>query len=166
MYQLECEDEILKKREAILAKQNHILDLSNAGLPINEVEKKIDEALDELASGFDRRFDRGEALLAHNLASGIGPNPFDTNGYDSMLAYCFKEQIREKLIELITARSKTLPCVLSTKKRDSELALSEEQLFDLECEEELLIRKAESLGLSVVRRGDARPEIVLAELED
>lgn len=81
---------------------------------------------------------------------------------DAILAYLFPEQLTQKHIAALDRYYLDHPPGPPAEKREADRAARARRLLALEVREEQLIRDAEAAGLTIERRPDAEPAIVLA----
>ncbi len=77
-----------------------------------------------------------------------------------MLCFLFADVIKKRLAD--TIRESSYEEGISTEERPDLIALVKEELECLEIEEERLILEAASFNITIPRRDDSRPEIILS----
>lgn len=87
-----------------------------------------------------------------------GAAPFSLDLGPLLIALMGKAVIQKRLAILIDA----LPDGMAPQEKAKRLAEIERELDEIEADEEALIVEIEQAGESVLRRADARPEIILA----
>ncbi len=95
----------------------------------------------------------------------VNPEQVERRVIPTILASVSPDALRQWLRRIVEEHAKGQPVGLPRAKRAARLAELDHAIEALEVREEQLIREGEQRGLEVGRRGDARPEVVLADLE-
>jgi hypothetical protein len=144
-------------REHIAALQAEHLELSTAGPGREALTPMMEDLVDQLAADGRRR------LLASLQSSPM--NPFRLAGLGNatdagplLVGLLGATSVKKALRGIL----EDLPAGLPLQQRECRLAELNNALLDLERQEEAMVREMEAQGLPVLRRADARPEVVLA----
>lgn len=160
-------------RAQIEAKRAALAEVEAAPVPVDEAEKRLDRWLDRIGLGADLDL-RG--LTAEKLAepalsivrrpdgsTDAGPAALEVFGL--LVASC-RDQVRDHLAELLADAYEAKPAPIAAVDRVKRRADLEAEIDALEIAEERAVRALEEAGLAVLRRSDARPQIVLASDKD
>lgn len=146
-------------REEIRARQTERAALASQPRSRDEVRQKVAA----LVSGWQAEALRRNALNLQLLASGDHPPLVELSGDKSagplMVLMLGADRVQQALLTGI----ETVPDGLPTADREARASAIGGELDALEAEEEALIVQAEEAGEFIVRRSDARPEIVLGK---
>jgi len=158
--------EVRDRRLSLLADREHI---ANAPIPLADAMGAIDQWIDENAAAFDVSF---AGLVYPQFRSQPGfsfPVRPGERGLDSSPAVgqllglviatnrsAVRELIVRQLSDTLEGRE-----TIGAADRERRLAEIDAEIEAVERVEERLVRDAEAAGLPILRRDDARPEIVL-----
>jgi len=160
--------ELENVRQKLAELQAERAKVEGAGLHREALLQRLDSLVDYLA-------EQGRTVLAHALAQAAADRPFNpfrlagngavtgrtaqvsTDAGPLLVALLGPAAVKQAL----SAACETIPPGLSPKERAAALAALQAELDRLESEEEALVVGMEARGQSVLRRADARPEIVL-----
>jgi hypothetical protein len=149
----ENREDLLKERQAV----------ENALLPKASAMKAVDEWLDDIE-------EQGELKVSGFAIGSPGDWPMMRGQIGVMwlaalLVGINRKAIREHVAALVDEYY--LPRVSCTAaEKAARLAEIDGRLLELEIVEERLVRQGEAIGLSVLRREDADPAVVIARYED
>lgn len=159
-------DEVRSRLLALVAEREHI---ESAPMPPDDAAQAVEAWLDETAAAFDVSF---RSMLHTDWRSSPGlsfPRQHGGAGLDAAPAVrqlfglvvminraAVRDIIVRSLEDAVEGRS-----TISSADRARRLGALDAEITAVEKVEEALIREAEVAGLPVLRREDARPEIVL-----
>lgn len=156
-------------RERINTLKGEVQTLENAPISRTEAAEKIERWITDSAACFDA----DTIVESAATAGGIDESPFrltsiptpDGLGAEGSLApvmcWLMGDTLKDKLLSRLDAIA---PDACSTKdaaQRDKLLATKHKSLYQLEVDEEAEIDRLEAQGVTIARRRDCRPEIVL-----
>jgi hypothetical protein len=165
--------QLAKKRGEILDITDELTWLAEAPLVREEVKRRVESAIDALAA----EFDGNPSVLANPeskvcdlmqmLTLPVGVYQKGDSGFGSgaiklgpLLAWLFGDTIRQRLHAAIDQLDyRPGPAMIERPERIKAL---QEKLRGLEVDEEDLIVAAEALGVSIARRADVDPAVILA----
>lgn len=152
-------------RDKIAARRTELDQLPEASIPAPDAIARMTAWVDSQAAAFTiganaftgEQFSRPTTLLLTAIRNGNHMADVDTG---PLLCWLLGDVIKTKL----TAAIKALPHApgIPLAERPAAVQRLRDEIARLETAEERLIREAEAAGEPVIRRGDARPEIVLA----
>lgn len=155
-------------RQPILALREQIAPLNAQIDALRAKSLNRSESKAALATWLDQQTAAGEAAL-NRLASAVQwpdsppARPADPGEWESLLFALQRPAIETRMNAAIDA---AIPSDAPTRATlTTQLASLEAQVRTLEQQEELLIRRLEESGMPVGRRRNAKPDIVLSELE-
>lgn len=159
--------EVRERRLALLAEREHV---AAAPMPPDDATPAVEAWLDEVAAGFDVSF---RSMLHPDWRSSPGlsfPRNHGGSGVDAapavrqllgLLVMTNRDAVRD-IIERSLADAVEGREAISNADRARRLGALDAEITAIERAEEALVREAEAAGLPVLRREDARPEIVLS----
>lgn len=146
-------EDLLEERQAV----------ENSLLPQDDTMKAVDSWLDEIER-------QGELPVGGFAAGSAGDHPrlYGPGAVMWLAALIIginRKAVREHIADLVGEYYlPRLSCTAAEKA--SRLAAIDAQIRELEVREEALVRQGEAIGLSVLRREDADPAVVVARDED
>jgi len=159
-------EEIRSRRLALVAEREHI---ESAPMPPDDAAPAIEAWLDEVAAGFDVSF---RSMLHPDWRSSPGlsfPRNHGGSGVDAAPAVrqllgllimtnrdAVRDIVKRSLEDAVEGRE-----TVTNADRARRLGALDAEITAVEKVEEILVREAEQAGLPVLRREDARPEIIL-----
>lgn len=165
------EADITKLRETRAALLAELEGLDGAELPPDEWRSRAHAWLDRMA-------EQGESLFAYGLrgarsteyhqprvnaleiAVARGGHALASVDLGAFAALLLRDALRDRIDRTIAAESYDYGLPLAERPRRR--AKLEDQIHAIEVREELLIRAAQGDGVTIQRRADAKPELVLA----
>jgi hypothetical protein len=155
-------DAVEEARLAVLRLRDQRAEIEAAAVPKADALAALDAGLDALAAQAER------SLSVTSLTRPAGRPSLSLNPAPSDLAPLLVAVGRKELRRIMAAKVEeaygTDAPTLTRAQREQRLAELDGHLLDAETHEELLVREAEAVGLSVLRRADADPRAVLAKL--
>ncbi len=159
-------EEVRERRLALVAEREHV---AAAPMPPDDATPAVEAWLDETAAAFDVSFRslvfpqwNSSPSLSFPLnhgAAGVNAAPA-VRQLLGLLVMTNRDAVRD-IIERSLADAVEGRGTISNADRARRLASLDAEVTAVERAEEVLIREAEAAGLPVLRREDARPEIVL-----
>ena len=145
---------VTRKREEVAAVQAEMEELRQQPLPASEALGRLQEYIERRAAEY-----RHDAAIAALTSATARPRSLVTpDTLEPLLCWLLGDTLRDRLAAEL---EKTDTGGVSTHERSAQAAELAERKFQLEAEEEQLIRQAEAAGLTIERRADADPRVVL-----
>ena len=159
--------QIERIRSEIAAASDELEALSNALLPLNEAVDRLTKWVDSKAGLYAVNDAWHEVAPAASPGSQIGAirvgqaaTHTNTADFSGLLCFLFAPLIKERMAEVLASRLSDANTPSSAERPDLRTALLE-RVESLERREEQLIRQSEAAGAPIIRRPDARPDLVL-----
>ncbi|WP_336056475.1 hypothetical protein [Nitratireductor sp. CH_MIT9313-5] len=151
-------------RRAIIDLRDTQRDVETAPVSVREIEANVDQVLGD-AEKRARSVFIPSTFVSPRHPDRLRPEfdaPFRKDTLGALCILGFREPVRAALLAEAKKEAEGRK-TYSADARAAELTRLQKELETLEAAEESLIREAEEAGLTVPRRADARPEILLAE---
>lgn len=169
-------DELQRVRREFENTLSETADIKAMNASESEARESVDATIELLAPGGENAVrkaaghilalaqgpkDASAALRGHVLKDGFLEAIYVTPAAVELQAFLDPGRLRKALLKAVEGRFGEL----TKEAREARLMELSTKLRALEVEEERLIRQLEAEGVVVDRRADARPEIVLGDLE-
>lgn len=161
------QNQIARVRSEIAAARDELEALSNALLPLNEAVDRLNKWVDSKAGLYSVNSVWHEVAPAASPGSQIGAirigqvaTHTNTADFSGLLCFLFAPLLKERMAEVLADRLIDTNTPPSSERPDLRTALLQ-RIDDLERAEEKLVRQSEAAGVPIIRRPDARPELVL-----
>ena len=139
--------------------------VQGAAVPLDEALARLTEWRKRMGEGFERPFHQFSQRAFDPLFPLAPPGASgELLQLELTRLFCalFPKQVDAFIRTRIEGAIKAAPLSLSSEQREKRLAELAQQRLAVEIQEEQIIRRVLGTGVHVMRRRDARPEIVLA----